>query len=286
MKNKILLVALDGLDRELIEEFGLTTIKQKEYAKIDNSSGMHSIKTSELFASLITGKNYEDHGIKGFAKSKPIRDFLMDHVFPNSILNFRGGTRLKRALEILLDSQKEKYDKRDIKEETLFDKIDNSNAMFVPSWNPSVFWKEHTLGIKFRDWDHQNRRIGYWWDELEFERRKRHLFRPVNKWFDFTMIHFHRPDIHHHLYGDTQLSSYDMDKLRDLYEETDNLAAEIIDFFEDDYDYIIFMSDHGLPTEKEHNENAFYSSNVELFGSRTPHITDFYDKILELNKES
>ena len=44
------------------------------------------------------------------------------------------------------------------------------------------------------------------------------------------------------------------------------------------YERIIFMSDHGLPAEEGHNENAFYSSNKELFGEEKPHITDFYDK--------
>lgn len=42
------------------------------------------------------------------------------------------------------------------------------------------------------------------------------------------------------------------------------------------------MSDHGLPTEEGHNENAFYSCNRELFGSETPKITDFHDRILEI----
>ena len=99
------------------------------------------------------------------------------------------------------------------------------------------------------------------------------------------MCHLHRTDHHQHQYGDPSISTYDEEKLQDLYEETDDLAGRIVGFFEEDYDYIIFMSDHGLPTEKEHNENAFYSCNKELFGDETPHITDFHDKILELTEK-
>ncbi|EHK00764.1 hypothetical protein HRED_11217, partial [Candidatus Haloredivivus sp. G17] len=33
----------------------------------------------------------------------------------------------------------------------------------------------------------------------------------------------------------------------------------------------------------QHNKNAFYSSNVDLFGDETPHIKDFHDKIIEIN---
>ena len=49
---------------------------------------------------------------------------------------------------------------------------------------------------------------------------------------------------------------------------------------------VIFMYEHGMIESQgkfwEHNKNAFYSCNVELFGEETPHITDFYDRILEI----
>ena len=56
------------------------------------------------------------------------------------------------------------------------------------------------------------------------------------------------------------------------------------------YDKIIIMSDHGLPYDKNHdkeghNLRAFYSCNEELFPDKTPKITDFHDKILELVEE-
>lgn len=100
------------------------------------------------------------------------------------------------------------------------------------------------------------------------------------------MVHIFRPDLHQHCYGDPNLSTYDENKLKNLYNETDELAERILEYFEEDYDKIIFMSDHGLPTETEHNENAFYSCNEELFHNKTPHITDFHDKILQLIKST
>jgi hypothetical protein len=139
----------------------------------------------------------------------------------------------------------------------------------------------HGTGADLRNLDVVNRNYGYFWDEMEYERRKREIFRPVNRWFDFCLIHFHRPDVHQHFYGDMSIDSFDKGKLEQLYRETDELAARIIGYFSDDYDTITFMSDHGLPTQEEHNENAFYSCNKELFGSETPHITDFHDVILE-----
>lgn len=64
------MVALDGLDYELIKEFGLGNIKQDEFSKMDKQTGMNSVKTSELFASFITGKTNESHGVKGLKRRK------------------------------------------------------------------------------------------------------------------------------------------------------------------------------------------------------------------------
>jgi hypothetical protein len=65
----------------------------------------------------------------------------------------------------------------------------------------------------------------------------------------------------------------------------DEMAAEIQQKAEEEgFDTVLFISDHGLPDVENggHNENAFYSCNRELFGDKTPHVTDFHDKILEL----
>jgi hypothetical protein len=59
MENKTLIIAFDGLDYELIQEFGLETIPQREFGKIDNTTGITSIVTYELFASFITGKTWK-----------------------------------------------------------------------------------------------------------------------------------------------------------------------------------------------------------------------------------
>jgi hypothetical protein len=285
MPESVLVVALDGLDKELIEKFDLEYIKQGEFGGIDNKTGMTGIKTSELFASFITGKTYEKHGVKGLNKNSKFKwkERLSNLLFPNYLVsNFRGFTRLKKAFNLIIGGGKDKYTKEDLDSETLFDKIDNSKALFIPSYNPSIFWIARGKRGHLRDFDYRNKRFLYYWDEYEYETRKRKLLRPVNKWFDFCMMHFHRPDLHQHYYGDPELSTYDEEKLRKLYQETDELAKDIIEYFSEDYDTIIFMSDHGLPTEDEHNENAFYSCNHKLFADETPHITDFHDKILEL----
>lgn len=75
MSENVLVVAFDGLDKEWIEEFELENIMQEEFGAIDNQTGMKNIYTSELFASFITGKNPQEHGIDGlttWSNQKPL----------------------------------------------------------------------------------------------------------------------------------------------------------------------------------------------------------------------
>ena len=286
MSEKVLVVAFDGLDRELIEEFNLENIKQEEFGPIDNQTGMKKIYTSELFASFITGTNWEKHGIEGLNKWKSSRGEILDRIVPQKLLETkRGMHRLRETLKSLLDAEETKYDKQDLKIDTLFEKIENSRPMFIPSYNPSTFW---TIEADLRPLAYgktPGETMNHY-DTREFRYRKEKLFSELENDFvparDFLMMHFHRSDTFHHLYGDPE-GNYDEEKLREMYREMDELAGEIKEKASaKGYNCIVFMSDHGLPAKIGHNENAFYSSNEKLFPDSTPKITDFYDKILKL----
>ncbi|WP_414837774.1 alkaline phosphatase family protein [Candidatus Nanosalina sp. VS9-1] len=286
MSENVLVVAFDGLDKELIEEFELENIRQEEFGSIDNQTGMKNIYTSELFASFITGTNWEEHGIEGLNKWKDSRGEILDTLVPKNLLETKRGLhRVRETLKSALDAEETKWEKEDLKVDTLFEKIDNSRPIFVPGYNPSTFW---TIEADLRP-------LGFGktpaetmehYDTREFSHRKEKLFSELENEFiparDFLMMHFHRSDTFHHLYGDKD-ANYDEEKLREMYNEMDELAGEIKEkALEKGYDYIIFMSDHGLPAKIGHNENAFYSSNKELFLDQTPKIMDFHDKVLEL----
>lgn len=286
MTEKILVVAFDGLDKELIEEFELENIQQEEFGSIDNQTGMENIYTSELFASFITGKTPEEHGIVGLNKWKNSRGEILDTLVPKKLLETkRGMHRVRETLKSALDAEETKYDKEDLQVDTLFEKIDGSRPIFIPGYNPSTFW---TIEADLRPLGFGKtpaETMGHY-DTREFSHRKEKLFSELDNEIiparDFLMMHFHRSDTFHHLYGDKD-ANYEKDKLREMYNEMDELAGEIKEKARDKgYDYVIFMSDHGLPAKIGHNENAFYSSNKELFSNSVPKITDFHDRILEL----
>lgn len=295
-RSKILVVAFDGLDKELIDEFNLEHVKQEEYGSIDNQTGMSDQMTSELFTSFITGKNYEEHGVKGLKKNlRPRRQKVVDIITPESFAGkIRGFDFLRRNLERILDIDRRKYKKEDIESETVFEEIENSRAMFIPGYNPSMLWTMMGFG-KPLEYGYTSSDILKMWDEQEYEYRKEELFseleNPILAPRDFLMCHFHRPDTHHHFFEGAIKNrnqadeKYGRSKLKKMYEETDQLAKEIKEkALEKGYTHIIFMSDHGLPTEKGHNENAFYSCNKEIFKDKKPKIYDFYREFIDLNE--
>lgn len=283
MNNQnILVVAFDGPDKELIDRYDCKHVKQQEYRSIDNNTNMSSIMTSELFASFITGETWKEHGVKGVTyPNSVLKKKIVNNIDNTKISDIVPGyTRFINSLKAILDYKVEKYTKEDYEELTLFEVIENSRAMFVPSYEPSLFWLADSDLVnplnKGFNLDEVARHY-----EREFVYRKKKFFEEIeSENRDLLMVHFHKPDIYQHLYEED--GEENEGKLERMYAEIDALAGETKT--NSDYDYVIFMSDHGKPTQKEHNENAFYSSNQPLFNSK-PLITDFYDAILDISAQ-
>jgi hypothetical protein len=282
MSSKTLVVAFDGMDKELVDQFDLKHIIQEEYGSIDNQTGMTETFTSELFASFITGKNHEYHGVTSLTtRENDFIDSFEKRVKGNRFFDKFSGIREALYEQVnFIDAEPRKYRKEDWEGDTIFEELDDSRPMFVPSYNPSIFW---VIGGDFRAV-----KCGYsidehieFYEEREFNYRKRKLLHELESDIiparSFLMCHFHRPDMDHHFYGEKEIS-FDEDRLEELYKMLDRFAKEIKEkALDKGYDTVIFMSDHGLPTRTSHSENAFYSSNIEIFPYKNPKITDFYE---------
>ena len=277
--EKVLVVAFDGMDKELIEKFDLENIKQEEYGSIDNSTGISRRMTSELFASFITGETFEKHGIEGLETGVGLWDRFVDYIVPSWLeRNFRGIYTLKNWLRRGEAFESRKFTKSDLDVDSIFEEIDASLPLYVPSYNPDPTWLlgyPHQI-VRYYD-------TAEWVENTEWhtKARLRHgigsqpAFFDISKGFwDIVMLHLHDPDS----FQDTKLGD-----LEEQYNRLDRIAGEILEEFENWT--VIFMSDHGRPLEKsgphDHNENAFYSSNEPLF-DQEPHITDFHDKIIDM----
>jgi hypothetical protein len=96
-----LVVAFDGLDKELIEEFGLGNVKQSEFGEIENHESVNKIVTSELFACFLTEEEYNEHGIRGNkAPNSDLTNLIYENIFtPSQSSRTRGVHGLRTAVK-------------------------------------------------------------------------------------------------------------------------------------------------------------------------------------------
>ena len=278
--TRLLIVAFDGLDYELIKKYNCRNIMQNEFGKIDNTTGMKTRITSELFASFITGKTWKEHGVIGLRKiTNKFLDYLEHKLNKIPLFHRMEGIRC-RLLNALypLKIFCRVYNKSDLKCKAIFDEIPNSKALFVPSYNPEPVFALGNIVQVIPIFG-----VNTFLEVIEKEQfwREHVLFEELKKRYNLIMVHFHYPDWIQHLFGAPVRVE---EKLREMYKRMDKLAGKIIkEAKKNGYDWILFMSDHGLPENfkgGEHNKNAFYSSNIKL-GLRNPKITDFHDIILQ-----
>lgn len=74
MQDKVLVVALDGMDKELVEKYEMDFFTEnEEYGPVDTTVTRYT-KTNEIFASFVTGRAPEKHGV--YALNKWDRDTI------------------------------------------------------------------------------------------------------------------------------------------------------------------------------------------------------------------
>jgi len=273
----VLIVAFDGMDKELLEKYDCRTVQQEEYGSIEVKKSVSCLITPEVFASFLTGTTYEEHGV---INKKKFDNTVIDKIENlNKYKFFRKSLGLRNTIYKnipFLHTGKRGYNRDDLEAETFLDKVPDSKAIAVPAYNKGYsfgFYDTATQhGMDIGE-DERQRILRYLTDDLMRAIEERHTV---------IMMHTQEPDRAHHWYWEVGK----IDKVEETYHKLDDLAKEIKEKAKDNgYDTIIFMSDHGLPDVESgdgHNKNAFYSCNHELFPDKTPHITDFHDKILEL----
>lgn len=274
----LVVVGFDGLDYELIKEYGLEELmSMKEFGKIDNDTYTSQRMTSECFANFITGKDYREHGVTGLTTfANPNKGKVID------FLTTRKQRTARKILKTILKSREIKYNKEYLKSPSLFEKIPNSKPLFVPSYNPSWMWLTDPANQVLLEGGGVEDAIEVW--NLEYKNRKRKFIQQLDRGkHNFLMVQFHKPDtLQHYFAPEGEVLEGSSECMIELYEQMGKLAKYIWYKVEESkrYSDVVFMSDHGLPEGNQHNKNAFYSSTMELFGSKTPYLKSFFDKFL------
>lgn len=275
MNMRVLILAIDALEYDLVEELNLRHIKQVEYGKVIEPTT--KLLTPILWGAFITGT--VKHGVEAFTVKNPLvkasKNFLeilgIDPYGTPIWLFYRALTKVGMSSR--------RVDKRDLQAKTIFGHAENPVAISIPAYNE---WESiHKLRLKYplarfvgkRHEKKASECIEANWKI--FRRKLNYTSEMLGKddW-DLLMVHFLILDNIGHLY------SYKPGKLKNAYRFMNSAVGELLSKVKDQW--VLIVSDHGMK-KGLHTNYAFYSSNIPL-GLDNPELTDFHDLILEKMK--
>ncbi len=275
----VCILALDGLEYDLVEEFNLETIKQREYGKIDVST-FKDLATPIIWASFITGQPPEKHGLDEIvAWRNPVVQKLRRLSIKLGLDRIKGKGKIFELLGFkhgqFYDIMIEEFKNREAK--TLFDIIPNSRAFSVPPYQ--VWISEETQRLMKEALDNPKRT---WLFEEHvwkvFERKREKCLENIRKhdWKLF-MAHFMFTDLLGHFFVGNSARMFE------VYSEAERFVDDVAKILPKET-LLLVVSDHGMKRFGEgmfgdHSDHGFYSSNVEL-SLVNPKITDFFDLVV------
>ena len=280
--KRICILALDALEYDLVEEFNLENIKQREYGKIDVRM-FKDLATPIIWASFISGLPPEKHGLN--IRAIPHwHSSVIDKLRQLSIKI--GLDRIKgkgRILELIGFEHRPFYEEmitefKYRKIETLFDIIPNAKALSVP---PYQKWIAPETQLFLRQAiDNEAERTPFEEHVLQIFRRKREkcLKTIEERDWNLSMTHFMFTDLLGHLFCGN------LTKMFGVYIKAERLVEEVKKFIGAET-LLLIVSDHGMKpigkgTFGEHSDHGFYSSNIPL-NLEKPKMTDFFPLIVK-----
>lgn len=281
--KRVCILALDGLEYDLVEEFNLETIKQREYGKIDVST-FKDLATPIIWASFITGQSPEKHGLDEIvAWRNPVVQKLRRLSIKLGLDRIKGKGKIFELLGFkhgqFYDILIEEFKNRKVK--TFFDIIPNSRAFSVP---PYQEWISNETQRLMKEAINNPKRVGAFeehvWKVSERKRKKCLKIVRQHDWKLF-MMHFIFTDLLGHFFVGNSARMFE------VYSEAERFVDNVAKILPKKT-LLIVVSDHGMKelgegTFGDHSDHGFYSSNVKL-GLVNPKITDFFDLVVRIFK--
>lgn len=272
--NKILILAFDGLEYELVERYRLKALKQKIYGYIDVSSFKH-VLTPIIWRSFITGLEPGKHKVYSwwrFSNNRTL-DRIMHWIRYNfPIIRNMSNYRLKQVAR-LFGIKIKPTDKTDIKYPTIFDYAKKPIALFIPSYNEEPWIRDEYSKAMEKNVKAFEKVL---WEVHRYRVNK--FLKLLDKDWDLFMAWFDLADWIGHLYmGKSNI------KMIKAYMELNKLATEVSRRI-NDKTLLIIVSDHGMASGKhggEHSPKAYYSLNKDIKW-KPEKITDYYHLIKEI----
>ena len=272
---RVLILAYDGLDHDLVDTLSLRNILQREHGKVDVPivGGIDDPSTPIVWTSFITGEPPEVHGVDmpqmWDNEFDGLRSFVRRHRGIHNILKrFKVGHKVREAT----GSRSSFPSRKNIKVDTFFEVVKPSIALGVPVYNKNLE-ETYPIGDVMRarqDPEYlpvfEERVRGIFDEEVEA------LFDAIDGEWRLLMVHLHITDLFGHAFWGTE-------KVATLYEEMDLLTKRVKAKLRED-DLVLIVSDHGM-SKLGHTKKGFYSFNVKI-GLVDPDIKDFFNIVTGL----
>jgi len=279
--RRVFILALDGLEYDLVKQWNLKGLMQKKFGKIKlraeyciKSKPLWAKDTSKenvpytpiVWASFITGLPPTKHKIRSIWTYGRI----LDRIRKLPLISWIKG---KRKILYKIGLGPRVVNRKDLNAKTFFDLVKPSIDVYVPTYSDNTelhrrLSKALLAGLK--EYEKEIWRV--------HEERKKKLFESLQKEWKLFMAYFDIADLMGHLHIVKRPQ-----KLRRIYRRLDILAFKIKKQLPKDTIFLV-VSDHGMKPEPDgtgnHSDHAFYSLNIDIDWEPND-ITDFYHKILE-----
>ena len=272
---RVLILAYDGLDHDLVETLSLRNILQREHGKVDVPivGGIDDPSTPIVWTSFITGESPEVHGVDmpqmWDNEFDGLRSFVRRHRGIHNILKrFKVGQKVREAT----GARSSFPSRKNIKVDTFFEVVKPSVALGVPVYNKNLE-EIYPIGDVMRA--RQDPEYLPVFEERVrgiFDEEVKALFDAIDGEWRLLMVHIHITDLFGHAFWGTE-------KVATLYEEMDLLTKRVKARLRED-DLVLIISDHGM-SKLGHTKKGFYSFNVKI-GLVDPDIKDFFNIVTGL----
>jgi len=272
---KVVILAYDGLEYDLVVKWKLKNIMQEYYGKYEAPISPKRGKpfTPNAWVSFITGLPPEVHGVDDWWSFGKILDWLRFHP---PFIWIKGKRMILKKLGIKIKPKV--VGKEYIKYDTIFDLVKPSIPLFIPAYNEPV--EPHIeYGLALEKGVREYIRTIWKWHNI----RKETLFKNLDKDWKLLMIWFDIADVLGHV-----CIVKCRNELFKAYLDLNSIAKRVRDKL-DNETAILIVSDHGMEVTADgvtgdHSKYGFWSLNVKP--PLTPKkITDFKNMILSLAKQ-
>jgi len=292
----VLTVLFGGVDHAYVERFDCENLKQAQHGHVEVDSLWNDRDVStQITSQLITGEDWRESGVTGRKRYTDPRierfekTVLRPRTYASSVPLVHGlEVRTRPLREGLYETlvpglEKRNYVAEDLAVPTLFEKIPDSEALYVPAYNPEPSWALDRNILDPRRLPEFGVESAVDLAEKNFAWRRRQFRAALDDGpRTFMMAQFQILDSLQHLYL-VYADEPDLDAVEEIYRRIDAFAGEIRDRAAEDYDLVLFCSENGAANGtpgKTHYNRPFYSLSEPMdLGGRT-NMRDFHDHVL------